>query len=217
MKRSARTDVNLKSSRRRGDEGTITTSQHGSLHPDPDAMDLIIASEMNRLSLEERANALEDLHGIKREEGQSPEAIASLVEQVKSEISKLRVKTAYDKAVFLCPSFVHNPDFILMFLRSENFNVALTVKRLMLHFEHKLELFGIERLARSLRFDDLDEDDKGAMFAGSMQVLPEKDRSGRTVIISIMDRFKYKDPMNQASSGYLASSHWLHFWRNALY
>jgi hypothetical protein len=57
-----------------------------------------------------------------------------------------------------------------------------------LHFQHKLDLFGIEKLAKRITLDDLDEDDKAALLSGSVHMLRQKDRSGRTVSFSIQER-----------------------------
>jgi hypothetical protein len=158
----------------------------------------LVASELNQLSAKERQTVLEDVHGVSQNMSQeSPEAIHALLGQLHHEISKRRYKTFYDKAVFLCPQYVHHPKFLLMFLRSENYNVKLAANRLDLHFKHKLELFGIEKLAKRITLDDLDEDDKAALFSGSLHILRQKDRSGRTVFFSIQERMLYKHAYNQ--------------------
>jgi hypothetical protein len=178
-----------------GGDGDTTPRQ--SVGPSPDAMDSLVAAELNQLSLEEREAVFEDLHGVTQVHEESPECVASQVEQLKQEIKKIRGKSAYDKALFLCPKYTDDPKFYLMFLRAENYNIRLAAHRMVLHFKHKLDLFGVEKLAQAITMEDLDEDDKAAMLSGGMQFLPEKDRSGRTVVIMLGQLFHYKTVMNQ--------------------
>jgi hypothetical protein len=162
-----------------------------------DAMDSLVASELNQLSLEEREAVFEEIHGVNQVEEESPEVIASFVEQLKQQIKKIRGKSAYDKALFLCPSYVDDPKFCLMFLRADNFNVRLAAERMVSHFKHKLEIFGIEKLAKAITLEDLDVDAMDAISTGSIQFLPKKDRSGRTVCIIFNRLIEYKTINNQ--------------------
>jgi hypothetical protein len=84
-----------------------------------------------------------------------------------------------------------------MFLRADNFNVRQTVKRMVSHFKHKLGVFGMEKLAKAITLEDLDEDVMDAISTGSIQFLPKKDRSGRTVCIIFNRLIEYKTINNQ--------------------
>jgi hypothetical protein len=165
--------------------------------PDPKAMSTLVASELNQLSLSEREGLYDDLHGVCQTTEELPEKIAELCSSLQQEITKLKGRSAYDKALFLCPSYVLNPDFLRMFLRSQNFNVRDAAQRMVQHFQFKLELFGIERLARDIRLSDLDPDDQTALRSGSVQLLPQKDRSGRTIFLLVHRLLNYKAPINQ--------------------
>jgi hypothetical protein len=159
--------------------------------PDPDAMSALVASELNQLSFEERRTVFEDIHGVTHIEEESPKLIQGLLAQLKEEMSRTRGRSAYDKALFLSPSYVNDPAFCLMFLRSEHYNVRLAAQRLVAHFNFKLEVFGVEKLAKKITWDDLSELDRQCVESGSTQLLPEKDRSGRTVLVFIQEFIKY--------------------------
>jgi hypothetical protein len=105
--------------------------------PDPDAMSALVASELNQLSFEERRTVFEDIHGVTHIEEESPKLIQGLLAQLKEEMSRTRGRSAYDKALFLSPSYVNDPAFCLMFLRSEHYNVRLAAQRLVAHFNWK--------------------------------------------------------------------------------
>ena len=171
-----------------------------------DAMDALVASELNQLSLEEREAVFEDLHGVSKIDEETPEKVAADIESLRQEIKKIRGKSAYDKALFLCPHYVDDPKFCLMFLRAENFNIRLAAQRMVLHFKHKLDLFGVEKIANPITLDDLSEDDKSAMMTGGMQFLPHKDRSGRTVVMMLGELFNYKEVVNQVREMELRST-----------
>ena len=53
-------------------------------------------------------------------------------------------RDAFNLAVSLNANYVYNPRFLLMFLRSEHYNINNSMTRLYKHFEMKLELFGEE-------------------------------------------------------------------------
>jgi hypothetical protein len=160
-------------------------------------MSSLIASELNQLSSQEREAAFEDLHAVANVREESPEAISTLATEVKHEIAKIREKSAYSKASFLSPNYVNNLGFIRMFLRAEQYNPRLAANRMVSYFQHKLELFGIEKLSKNITLEDLDEDDKAAMLSGSIQFLPQKDSAGRTVIFSAQRLKQFKSLTNQ--------------------
>lgn len=203
MKRAANEERTSSRQEKRGFEQTpiqqkCEGDQASSYRIDPDVSSALVASEMTKLSLKERTTAIEDVHGVRAiEEEPSPEAIASLTARVTELLAKRRHKPAYAKALFLCPGYVNDPGFILMFLRSSQFDVFHAAKCILVHFEEKLKLFGVEKLGRKITFDDLNEDDKAALLSGSQHVLPKKDRSGRTVLLTVIDKLKYKAVENQ--------------------
>ena len=79
-------------------------------------------------------------------------------------------------------SYVHDPNFILMFLRCVRFNVADAAKRFVKFFEQKLMLFGTEKLARDIWWSDLSDDDQSALQSGYVQILSKRDRAGRAIV-----------------------------------
>lgn len=156
--------------------------------PDPDVLSSVVANELSQLSTEAREAAFHDLHGIPRNEDKTPDEINELINEVTDQLTRRRQKPAYAKALFLCPSYVNDPGFILMFLRAEDFDVKLAVKRIISHFEQKLQLFGIEKLARKITYEDFDEEDKVALHRGGTQILPYKDSSGRAIGIGLCEK-----------------------------
>jgi hypothetical protein len=149
-------------------------------------VDDLRVEEWNQLSNEAREVALEEVHCVVDNLiAEEPGFVERRLAQMEDEISKNRKKFAYDRALFLSPSYVRDRDFALMFLRSKDFHPSKAAECMIAHFELKLELFGLECLARSITLDDLNEDDMVTLEAGNCQYLSEKDRGGRAVLCGL--------------------------------
>ena len=84
--------------------------------------------------------------------------------------------------------YVRNPSFLVMFLRTEKWNVSSTVTRIKLFFEHKMDLFGHASLGRDITIQDdfqSSKDDFNALQSGFFQLLPGRDRAGRSIVLSL--------------------------------
>lgn len=156
-----------------------------------DAMESIVASEMHGLSVTEREVIYEDIHGVSRPEEESPEMIYQAIVETRNELACMRLKGAYNKAVFLNPEYVNSDAFILMFLRALKYNPKATAQRIIDHFKYKQDLFGYDNVGRDLMYDDLDEGSKQALSTGAVQLLKGKDSAGRTLVFFKFDAMKY--------------------------
>jgi hypothetical protein len=161
-------------------------SNSNSDHPD---LSSLIASELTKLSIEDRIKALEEVHGVVENIEEDPEEIDSLFDQVKEELKRLRYKQAYEKAAFLSSTYVNDPEFVLPFLRADNYNPRPAAIRLAEHFKYKLELFGEHTLVRDIIYEDLSENEKIILESGFVQTMPASDRAGRQVVVCNMREF----------------------------
>jgi hypothetical protein len=148
--------------------------------------DTQLAQELNQLTLREREQVYEDIHGVSKIIDEDPEFLEHCLLQMDMEFRRLkkhkRQTSAYESALFLAPRLVMGRDFRLMFLRAESFDPKKALNRMVKHFESKLELFGFDKLVKPITQEDLHEDAKDALRVGILQPLPAKDRSGRTII-----------------------------------
>lgn len=155
-------------------------------------MDNLRLEELNQLSQKARERAQEEVHCVFDEFiEEDPGFVERRLAQLNDEISKNRKKVAYNRALFLSPSYVKDRDFALMFLRSTDFHPGKAAECMIAHFDLKLELFGLECLARAITLEDLNKEDMVALEAGNTQILSEKDRGGRAVFCIL-----YKVPQN---------------------
>jgi hypothetical protein len=154
--------------------------------------DTLLVKELNELSITEREHVLEEVNGLPKAIDETSELVEESLKRLEEEISKIRKRSAYEKALFMAPNSVRDRDFRLMFLRAALFDPRKGAKRMVNYFHHKLRLFGLDKLVKSITLDDLDQDDLTDMFSGSLQILPVKDRAGRTVVVSFHDKHQYK-------------------------
>jgi hypothetical protein len=101
-------------------------------------VDVLLANELNRLSIQERENVFEEIHGVDPVVEESEEMIRQSLEQLSKEIERIEVKKAYNMALNASSTsreYVESTKFRLMFLRSENFRVTKAATRLVLYME----------------------------------------------------------------------------------
>ena len=165
--------------------------------PEPDDMASLFASEMNKLSFQEREAVYEDLHAVSKPEEESSEVVDEIIRQMRDEIAGVRVKPAYNKAFFLNRKYVDDPRFLLMFLRSTRFDAREAAHKICDHFRFKLELFGPDLLAREIMYEDLDQDSREALYSGAVQVPRCKDRAGRAIIFFAFDQLRCNNVASQ--------------------
>jgi hypothetical protein len=147
-----------------------------------DKAEEILANELSALSLQEHEKILFDVHGISQVQDEDPPFLEAKFAELGAELQKIRNKSAYENAKYLNSSYVDDPAFRLMFLRSERFDTKLAAQRLVRHFEIKRELFGNgDILAREVRLSDLTKDDMETLESGFLQVLPVRDAAGRII------------------------------------
>ena len=117
---------------------------------------------------------------------------------------------AYNKACFLAPSMYcfenvstmtqMSKDFYMMFLRSTKYDPQKSAVKLIKHFQFKKQLFGMEKVANDITMDDLNDDDKAALYSGYHIVLPKRDNAGRFVLFINANYASYKTWMSQVRS-----------------
>ncbi len=140
------------------------------------------ASTFGELSFEERDDALNDIHGVADPMDETPEFVSMSLENLTIELDRIESKFAYDIAKSQSVEFVANRDFLMRFLRAERFNEKQAARRMINHFQKKLELFGEGVLAKELKFSDLGHDEVAVIQSGYIRILPLRDRAGRLVL-----------------------------------
>jgi hypothetical protein len=154
--------------------------------------------EFCRLAPKEQAKVMKDIYGIEEssddeDRGFIESALHRLEEELQVYVGK---KKGLDTAKKEHSAFYEDEAFRLKFLKSDNYNPKLAARRLIRYLDKKLELFGAEKLSKSISLDDLNEDDVECLSSGGVQPLSEKDRGGRKIFYSRHENWKYKEVAN---------------------
>jgi hypothetical protein len=166
-----------------GDGGPIGTT-HDKTAPEDDDPAALIAKAMSHLSLMERAQAYEDLHGVSAAVHESPELISESLDEMEHYLQNNHHKPAYDMAITISADFVQAPNLRLMFLRADRFEATLAAERFVKFLDWKLLLFGQEKLCQwHIGLNDLDQYARFLVESGSSQFLPGRDSRGRPVFV----------------------------------
>jgi hypothetical protein len=181
----------------KGYKGEIKGSCRSALHAND--LDSLLAQELTKLTIKEREESYEDLHGVDDVVNETPELVYNCLNALDAELHRIAQKDAYWLAEEQDQAYVTNPKFRLRFLRAERFVPKSAAKRLVGFLEGKLHFFGPSLLTKPIKFSDLDKDDQACLKYGQMQVLPSRDRSGRSIFCDmnmIKDRC-FKRPANR--------------------
>ena len=145
-----------------------------------------LKNEILNLSPEDRLSALRDVYGIADDTEETPEFLRSKLEELNEKISEIEESEACEMASFICPQYADSPEFRLLFLRAESFDVEKAAKRMVKYWDRKVQLFGSDRAFRALSMLDFDKEDTVALEKGGLQILPTRDEAGRA--IGFLDR-----------------------------
>jgi hypothetical protein len=169
---------------------------------DAEDSDPFFVEELNKLTMQERDEVLQDVHGVSDIMNENPLTMQAIIAQLKQELDlmPLKQKGAYLQALEQNQNYVHDDQFLLMFLRADRFNVRASALRCVSFFEHKLQLFGKDKLGRDIQVSDLTEDDMACLESGYAQMLSGRDRAGRAILCLIPMIRKYKSMENKVSS-----------------
>lgn len=181
---------------------------------------------MQQVENEDRAEALYDVHGVLQAVEESPEFVTKKIEELRSELmsrnkrdprntspNNNRLPQVFDQVI----EWVASEQYLerrhwLKFLRAERFDVKKATERVLRHYQAKLEFFGASALTEQIGLTHLDDVSRQALRDGAVQLLKEKDRSGRAVIVQfartarfysaevVVSEMQMNNPMRSADS-----------------
>ena len=168
----------------------------------------LLARELNELTVQQREDVYEELHGVSQNVAETPEQLERSLAHLHEELAKIpkRRRHLYTRALLLRPGLEQDTEFFLKFLRADRFDTASAANRICSFFDTKFLLFGEEKLVKRITLDDLDEDDMECFRHGAIQVLPQKDRSGRAIWFIDLTNLEFKDWKNQVRANLMSTS-----------
>jgi len=155
----------------------------------PEDVDAMMAHAMTQLSVHEREEVYNDIHGVADEIVETPEMIDEAIGRMKIELFKMSTEataTAYQQALAQDSSYVYDYKSLLSFLRAERFDPVRAAIRLTKFYSFKLEAFGIEKLTKDIYQDDLTQSERDGMYNSTTNLLPFRDRGGRSVSFMVV-------------------------------
>jgi hypothetical protein len=156
----------------------------------------LIAHALGQLSLQEREKVFHDVHGVALEIPEGQEFVARKLHETREALIKLKNSSkphdnpsteALKLAENLCPDYVNSDQkFFLAFLRADRFDPNKAAGRMARYLDWKLSLFGESKLCKDITLADLQEDEMTMLKKGNFQFLPERDSSGRAVLVILV-------------------------------
>ena len=199
-----------------GQEAAATVGLVGDGDGDVD----VVAKAMNQLSFEEREQAYNDIHGVcspSEEDQEDPIMIEKSLEGVRLQLRgyiqaeqhqqdstrhykqqlgvgfstspptlALRIAMGQD------PNYVMDDSFLLMFLRAKEYDATLAAQTILHFLQHKMSLFGRDKLTDDITLDDMNSDDVDTLLNGGFQYVPLQDQTGRHIVAGVSGLEKWK-------------------------
>lgn len=158
--------------------------------------------ELQQLSSQQREEVLYDIHGVSGSLEETEELITQSLTLLKEHLSN-RSNEVYRLALqHRNADYIQSREFLLMFLRADDFDTSKAADRLLQFLQQKLDLFGLDKLCQRISLQDLNEDDTQVLMRGYTQLLPHRDRAGRAVIVHMPAFKKFRGHENQVRSMY---------------
>ncbi|KAL3912133.1 MAG: hypothetical protein SGILL_007006 [Bacillariaceae sp.] len=174
------------------------------------AVEGLLANEMEKLSLNEREEIDDQIHGFSSLAAQesSPELIEDALIAMDNELKKLpssKLTQAFQKGIDMNSAYLHDKAFRLKFLRAEKFHAQKAASRFCKWLNVLHVHFGDAALQRPLFMSDLGKEEMKLLRIGSAQFLGSRDRCGRRVAI-FLDSMGGSDKFSLKVSVYLFSA-----------
>ena len=136
-----------------------------------------LVEELDALSVREREGVYNEIHGMSNLSEETPELLDRAMNSLRNELSLIPKKKrhALDRAMFLKPTLMNDRAFLLMFLRADYFDTREAAARMNKFFDFKLEVFGENKLAERITYEDLDEEAREVVDSGCVNTLAFKD------------------------------------------
>jgi hypothetical protein len=162
-----------------------TTCIHMKTTQTPEDVEKSIAEDLTRLSMQEREQAMDDLHGIiHHHKEEQPEILEGLLLQLQKQLDSmiwLPNASAYRRAVQQDPEYVESKR--KLFLRADRYQPLEAAQRMLRFFELKRELWGAEKLCKKITIiDDFSDHDREALDQGFLTISPYTDSAKRVIV-----------------------------------
>jgi hypothetical protein len=140
-----------------------------------------------RRSEKEQAMFHKPHHGVPNDLKETPELMNKCLQELHKEVFNIvqlkKGRSYYKQAQEMSAEYVRAQH--VRFLRSKCYDAREAAKLLEKFFELKLNLFGVDNLARDIKMSDQAQEDIEHWKTGYVQVLPQRDLAGRKILFFI--------------------------------
>ncbi|KAL3934318.1 MAG: hypothetical protein SGBAC_009939 [Bacillariaceae sp.] len=174
-------------------------------------VDRLLAAKMNGLSVKDRETMLEEVNGIAHSDPEDPSSLKVCLEELDTHLKSRKRGTIYELAERMDHDYVSNSGFRLKFLRAKRYTTPEGQNRydprraadlIIDFFNTKHTLFGRDKLVKDITMNDLNPEDRKGLARGSLQVLPNPDMGGRTVLINFRGFAKFQSLESEIRAKY---------------
>jgi len=148
--------------------------------------DAFLASELSKLTIQERNRAMEDLHCVGEDLEETPEMIAQSMATF-DEVLQQQHDSVYDMAARQNRAYVEDDSFRMRFIRANLHDTNKAVSQMRHFLRNKAKYFGTERIGRDITINDLNKDDRELLVSGVYHVQAERDQNGRIVVYTLSE------------------------------
>ena len=146
----------------------------------------MLSSELNKLSFQERTEALDDLHCVGNDLEESPELVQELLAEfdrtVQQKQQQQQHDPTYQEIAERHKAYIEDRSFRLKFLRANSHNVGKAATQMFHFLRNKAKYFGNDCIGREITFDDLNEEDRELLLSGTYHIQKDRDQSGRVIM-----------------------------------
>lgn len=165
-----------------------------------------LASELSKVSIQERHKAMDDVHCVGEELQEDPSMLERGLREFQKELAELaRADRIYQLAVNQNQSYIEGENFRLMFLRANMYDAKRSVRQMLNLLRYKAQYFGEDKVGREITLDDLDPDAIDFVYSGRFHMQREKDRFGRHVVYLFNHLFERPKSVESLVSAYAES------------
>ena len=175
--------------RRRQEARTISSSSSSSIEDvNPKEVDALLTTELNGLSIFDRENALDEIHGVHRStvEQQESTKLQACLDQLDTELLKIpdTEKVMYNYALGRNSPYIQSTDYRMKFARAGKYDPEDAAKRIVSNLQFVYDLFGSHDagIMRPVLYKDLSENAQRVLQGGPFRLLPFRDSSGRRIV-----------------------------------
>ena len=154
---------------------------------DPKDVDSLLAHELNEMTVQEREQAYDRLHGIRAVPDDEEQRVQAALIQMQIEVDNIQEKPAYNQALRIGSTYVFDQKFRRRFLWAEDLDPRKAAMRMIRFLQYASEAYGPKALLRPIRYSDLPPGAVSYFKSGSGLVLPARDPSGRRVLCIAKD------------------------------